>query len=67
MDAASTNTYRAVKALIEAGADVNMIDVHGVTALMKAASTRTEKSVEILIKAGADVNARDSNAVTPCA
>jgi len=46
-------------ALIDAGADVNVRDAYGVTAMMFAAICGSVEVIKRLIDAGADVNARD--------
>jgi outer membrane protein assembly factor BamB len=50
---------KAVKALLEKGADVNARNEIGITALWIAASKGQLDTVEILLEHGADVNARD--------
>jgi len=47
----------SVRALIEAGADVNAKDVRGATALHQAAYGNNAAVAAVLIEAGADVNA----------
>lgn len=53
--------FDKIKELIKSGADVNMKDEHGYTALMLAYRTKT---AQLLIESGADVNARDNNGET---
>ena len=53
-----------MKLLIEAGADVNMADTDGKTALMKAATIGNWECVELLIKTVADVNITDRSGET---
>ncbi len=50
---------KAVRAALDAGADVNARNEYGVTALWIAAGKGKPEVVELLVKAGADVNARD--------
>ncbi len=47
-----------VKLLIERGADVNVVNVYGSTALMAAAAAGDMDSVRLLLDAGADINAK---------
>lgn len=49
--------FDAVKALIEAGADVNAKDDEGKTALSWAARNHNPQVLKALVEAGADVNA----------
>ncbi len=46
-----------VKALIDAGANVNASDINGDTALMKALDSKNPNTVKMLIDAGADLQA----------
>jgi hypothetical protein len=63
---ASVNDRRdAVVELLNAGADVNIKNSSGWTALFGAASTGHSEVQEILIKHGADVNAKYWNGFTP--
>lgn len=54
------NSYDLIDKLIKAGADINLPNRYGLTALMLASKysnyTSTEKTVEMLIKFGADLN-----------
>jgi len=50
---------KAVKALLDKGADVNAKNEIGITALWIAASNGKPDIVEVLLERGADVNARD--------
>ena len=54
-----------VKALIEAGADVNKARNDGWTPLYSAASKGHEAVVKALIEAGADVNKAENDGWTP--
>lgn len=56
----SNNTLKAVKALIEAGADVNAQEYQfGSTALIFSVDRKDSRFTEVLLEAGADVNAED--------
>ncbi len=55
---------KTVQVLLEAGADVDVKDEDGWTALMWAADRGYTNIVEALIKAGADVNAKDNDGYT---
>lgn len=57
--AAKKNDIDAVRALIEAGADVNESGLHGITALMYAAEKNHAELAALLIAHGADVNAKN--------
>ena len=57
--AVRNNDPKAVKAALDAGADVNSRNEYGVTALWIAAGKGKQEVIELLVKAGADVNARD--------
>jgi outer membrane protein assembly factor BamB len=50
---------KAVRAAVEAGADVNARNEYGVTALWIAAGKPSREVVEFLVEKGADVNSRD--------
>ncbi|MHC4416636.1 MAG: ankyrin repeat domain-containing protein [Planctomycetota bacterium] len=54
-----------VQALLEAGADVNVVDKNGMTPLIWAARFGDAKRVAALIKAGAEVNVRDNRGLSP--
>lgn len=60
--AASKGYHQEVKALVTAGANVNVVDngqacLHGYTPLMLAARCGDLKCIEILIRLGADIHA----------
>ena len=50
---------------IKAGANVNAVDNHGTTALMRAAMRKVSAAVEALIANGAEVNSANKFGVTP--
>lgn len=56
--AARINNLGGVRMSIDAGADVNVRDNTGCTALMFAIKNGNKEMVELLIKNGADVNAK---------
>ncbi|WP_122440539.1 ankyrin repeat domain-containing protein [Mycobacterium attenuatum] len=51
--------------LLDAGADVNVIDEQGVTALHFAAKGESDEVVRLLPDAGADVDASSNKGETP--
>jgi ankyrin repeat protein len=53
-----------VRALLKAGADVDVKDLNGNTALIYAALNRSPETVEILLNAGADPNAKNKHGWT---
>jgi ankyrin repeat protein len=56
--------FKALKALIKYGADVNAIDNDGETALMKTAYEGDAETAKILIKSGANVNIKSKSGKT---
>ena len=56
---------KSIKLLIAAGADVNIKNKYGFTALHISIRNRSEKCVYSLVDAGADVNMEDSDYLTP--
>ena len=58
IEAAKKGNTTAVKALLEAGADVNTKDKKGWTGLLLAAVKGHTATVQALLDAGADVNAK---------
>jgi hypothetical protein len=63
-DAVYANRFDSASALIDAGADVSMVDC-GRTVLNVAAEYSTAKMVRLLLDAGASVSATDHNGRTP--
>jgi len=57
--------YQAVKAVVEAGVDVNTADENGLTAMHMAAYTGADKVVKYLAEQGAIVNVRSKFGETP--
>ena len=53
--AACMGKLKCLEVLLQAGADVNSIDIHRNTALIKAIKWNQEQCVNRLIQAGADV------------
>ena len=54
-----------IQALLELGADVNVRDYKGKTALHRAATAGFLASMEVLLANGADINAADHQGATP--
>ena len=65
VDAAAGQDAAAVRALLDAGAEVNARRADGATALLWAAHRDDLAMVELLLAAGADPNAADEHGVTP--
>ncbi|MBZ5608819.1 MAG: ankyrin repeat domain-containing protein [Acidobacteriia bacterium] len=64
--AATTGRIAVLKMLLAAGADANVTDANGTSALMRAAYSDYAEvdRVKLLLEHGADINARDANADT---
>ena len=65
IEAIKQNDIIIVRALIDAGADVNARNPYGETPLHIACVRGFQKIISLLIAEGADVNARDRRALTP--
>jgi uncharacterized protein len=63
-DSALIRNREIVKALIEAGADVNIQSKDGQTALIVVVGAGDEDIVELLVKAGADSDIKDALGVS---
>jgi uncharacterized protein len=63
-DREKTNAYAALELLLAGGADVNLPDSYGKSALIQAVETGEEKAVRLLIAAGANVNFKDGEGRT---
>ncbi len=61
ISAAEEGNTETVLKLIEAGADIDATDEHGVTAVMAATQKYHTDTVKALIEQGADINIRNSN------
>ena len=61
----SETAERAVKTLLDAGADINAINEADYTALHGAAFRGLNEVIQILVDRGADINARDFKGQTP--
>ncbi len=64
LEAVKSNEIEEVKKLIKEGADVNVVDKYGKTALHKASYWGYSKIVKMLIEKGADVNMVDEYEIT---
>jgi len=60
-------TWAAVQVAIDAGADVDVVDAIGNTALHHIVDKGFDRAVELLVVSGADVNATNSRGQTPLA
>lgn len=58
------NIIKEIKKAIKEGADVNLQDENGWTALMKASQRGYFEIAELLVKAGADVNFKNKWGIT---
>ena len=66
-DAAEQHDKASIRALLQTGADVNLAQVDGTTALHWAAYNDDAEAVALLVKAGANVNAVNNYGVPPLA
>src|SRR5687767_10111972 len=65
LDAAASGDISAVRAAVEAGADLEARDARGRTALLLAATNDHVEVAKVLVAAGADANALDDQHDTP--
>ncbi|XP_049853780.1 ankyrin repeat domain-containing protein 2-like isoform X3 [Schistocerca gregaria] len=65
IEAAKQGRVEELRALLEAGADIDGKDIYGRTALHTAAWNRHVEAVRTLLYAGADVSARDNEEYAP--
>ena len=66
-DAAEQHDKASIRALLQTGADVNLAQVDGTTALHWAAYNDDAETAALLVKAGANVNAKNRYGVPPLA
>ena len=64
LEAVKSNEIEEVKKLIKEGADVNVVDKNGATALHKASYWDHSEIVKMLIEAGANVNVVNKYGIT---
>ena len=64
LEAVRLNKIEEVKKLIEKGADLNVVDEYGATALHWASQEGHSEIMKMLIKAGADVNVVNKYGIT---
>ena len=64
IDAANVGHLKCVQTLLEAGADVNTVDIVGNTAISESAAFDRVECLKLLVKAGADVNVRNKTGET---
>jgi len=64
MHASKEGNIAQVNALLAKGADVNVKDSHGLTALMLASQNGHSEVVKLLLAKGADINAKANNGRT---
>lgn len=61
---AAMGKNKTLKVLLDAGADSDLQDVNGVSALMYAATTNNSKSLKVLLEAGVDPNLQNADGVS---
>lgn len=61
----NSGNLELIRYFIETGADINVHDKNGVTALMRAVTPKDIEITKLLLDKGADVNARDNEGRTP--
>jgi len=66
-DAAEQHDQASIRTLLQTGADVNVAQIDGTTALHWAAYNDDAETVALLVKAGANVNAVNNYGVPPLA